>query len=92
MPISRKRYPSDWQEIRSHILERAGNRCELCGSRNGGPQWKTKSKVVITVHHIDGNPRHNHKANLIALCQRCHNKLDVYYKIRRRQKKSAGNS
>lgn len=37
MPISlenKSRYPSDWKQIRSKILERAGNKCEICGVAN----------------------------------------------------------
>lgn len=36
MPCDYKKYPPNWEtEIRPQILERAGNRCELCGAENG---------------------------------------------------------
>jgi hypothetical protein len=37
MPISKenkKLYPSNWKEIREHIRNRAGNKCEKCGVEN----------------------------------------------------------
>ncbi len=36
MPINYKNYASNWKsEIRPRILERAGNKCEVCGVENG---------------------------------------------------------
>jgi len=36
MPINYKEYPANWKtEIRPAILERAKNRCEVCGVENG---------------------------------------------------------
>ncbi|KKK85807.1 hypothetical protein LCGC14_2769540, partial [marine sediment metagenome] len=38
MPIrfeNKNRYPDNWSEIRKRILERAGNKCELCGAGHG---------------------------------------------------------
>jgi len=35
MPIDYNRYPKDWKETRARILERANNRCEVCGLENG---------------------------------------------------------
>jgi hypothetical protein len=34
-PENRARYPSNWQEVRSAILERAGHKCEQCQVGNG---------------------------------------------------------
>jgi len=35
MPISYSNYPKNWKtEIRPAVLERAGNRCEICGVEN----------------------------------------------------------
>lgn len=30
------------------------------------------TKIVLTVHHLDGDPTNCDRDNLIALCQRCH--------------------
>lgn len=34
-PENRARYPNNWQEIRTAILERANNCCEQCRVKNG---------------------------------------------------------
>jgi hypothetical protein len=34
MPIDIKRYPANWEELRAKVLERAQNRCEICGVEN----------------------------------------------------------
>ena len=47
-------------------------------------QWTTK--IVLTVHHINFDITDNHELNLIALCQRCHLRLDIREKLRRRKK------
>lgn len=33
-------------------------------------------KIVLTVHHRNGDPQNNNHGNLIALCQRCHLQAD----------------
>lgn len=47
-------------------------RCERCGATHGHPHPRTASIVVLTVAHLDQDPRNNDLANLLALCQRCH--------------------
>ena len=83
MPIDYKKYSKDWGKIRQRILERAGNKCELCGAENYKPHWKTKSKVILTIHHIDRDITNNGDKNLLALCQRCHLRLDMPFKKRK---------
>lgn len=85
MPCNYKNYHPQWKFISGNIIKnRAKNRCELCNAENGKPHWKTGSKVVLTVHHIDGDIKNNKPYNLIALCQRCHNKIDLPLRIRHR--------
>ena len=95
MPIDYKKYPDNWKLLRHKILERAGDRCELCFAPNlieiyrhkDLGEWKypysisyienyKPVKIVLTIHHIDGDIKNNHESNLIALCQRCHLRLD----------------
>jgi len=83
MPINYKDYPKNWKEIRKVIMSRANGKCELCDAENYKPHWKTKSKVVLTIHHIDRDKSNNHPLNLIALCQRCHLRLDLYWRIKK---------
>lgn len=35
------------------------------------------TKIILTVHHIDSDKTNSKKQNLIALCQRCHLRLDL---------------
>lgn len=56
-----QRYGTAWRKARKAALERAGRRCEQCGSRTG-----------ISVDHIYGagaDPGHQH---LRVLCGSCH--------------------
>jgi 5-methylcytosine-specific restriction endonuclease McrA len=85
MPIDYKKYPHNWKDIRKCVLHRANHKCELCDAKNYNPHWKTGSKVVLTIHHIDFDVKNNKPYNLIALCQRCHNKLDMPYRIKNRR-------
>jgi len=90
MPISpekRKLYPDNWKEISRLVRDKAGGLCELCKSPEGHPHFITGGKVVLTVHHKNGDPTDRRKLNLIALCQRCHNILDQPF---RRKKKPEG--
>jgi 5-methylcytosine-specific restriction endonuclease McrA len=48
---------------------------------------KDFTKIVLTVHHIDCDPQNNHPYNLIALCQKCHLRLDKYKHFKNRIKK-----
>jgi 5-methylcytosine-specific restriction endonuclease McrA len=42
--------------------------------------------VVLTIAHLDHTPEHNDPANLQALCQRCHNRLDAAHRADTRKK------
>jgi len=86
MPMNKDDYPKDWKAMSLAVREKAGWCCELCPAENGKFHWKTGSKVVLTVHHIDSNKSNNSKYNLIALCQRCHLRLDLEKHINNRKK------
>ena len=94
MPMDKTLYHPNWREISLLVRKNAGFRCELCPAGNGEYHWKTGSKVVLTVHHIDSDKKNNSKHNLIALCQRCHLRLDREKhikngKAKREEKKNA---
>lgn len=94
MPIPKWKqsyYPKNWKEIADSVKERAGWCCELCGKKHGdliNPKEPVKddktreSIVVLTVHHFLGllHPLANKPENLIAVCQRCHLRLDQPFK------------
>lgn len=48
-----------------------------------------KTKIVLTVHHIDSDKQNNDLRNLIVLCQRCHLRLDLHKHIKNRKAKHA---
>ena len=61
-------YPPDWEERRDEVISKAKNRCQEC---------KTKDPIPgIHVHHIKflGRGGSNKISNLLALCERCHEK------------------
>ncbi len=88
-PENRAKYPADWREVSKRIrFERAAGRCECdgrcgedhggrCAARHGEPHPVTGAKVVLTVMHLDHDPTHNDDANLMAGCQKCHNRYDA---------------
>ena len=91
-PENKGRYPKNWKQIRQHILERAGNKCEWCGVENHSMRYNPKTgkevKIVLTIAHLDHTPENCSDNNLRALCQRCHNAYDMSQRIKNRKTKS----
>lgn len=85
MPRDYSKYARNWKEIAKQTILNAENRWELCRAENGKRHWLAGSKVVVTVDHVDGDKRINSKYNLIALCQRCHLRLDLELHISNRK-------
>jgi len=96
------RYPANWKEISARIIERAKHRCELCFApnaemvyRNTDGRWHLHKweadmrpvKIVLTVAHLDPTYSCHDDACLLALCQRCHLKIDIHLR-RHKGKKS----
>lgn len=89
-PEMRALYPPDWPAISLRIrTERAEGRCECvgecgrhdgpdrCTAVNGEPHPVTRSKVVLTVAHLNHQPADCRDENLRAMCQRCHLNYDT---------------
>lgn len=86
-PSEKLRYPKDWKAISLEVREAAGWRCEGspaypdCRAVNAEPHPHTRSRVVLTVAHLDHAPENNgepgNRPNLRAWCQRCHNTYDM---------------
>lgn len=55
--------------IRNYLIEKAGNKCEICGWNKVNP---ITQKVPLEIHHIDGNYLNNNEENLQVLCPNCH--------------------
>ena len=76
-PENKVRYPKNWKQISEDIrFNRAKNKCEKCGCENHKPHPITGSKVILTVAHLDHMPENCDYANLMAMCQKCHNAYD----------------
>lgn len=69
---NRHRYPSNWVDISRAVRDAAGNKCEACDS-------PSVPKRILTVDHIDHDPKNNAVDNLAALCQRCHLRRQAMY-------------
>jgi 5-methylcytosine-specific restriction endonuclease McrA len=93
-PENRELYPPNWPEISRRIrLDRARNQCEGCGAENSQPHPETGAQVVLTVAHLDHDPRNCDDDNLRAWCQKCHNSYDAPVRragIRERRDRAAG--
>ena len=85
MPCDYKKYHPAWKQIRQSILRREDNHCKFCNAENGKPHWKTGSKVVLTIAHLNHIITDIRDYNLAALCQRCHNILDMPYRVDNRR-------
>lgn len=93
MPIkleNKNKYPKNWKSISDEIrFGRAKGRCECkgeCGSHtttgrcvevHGKAAIYAKGKVILTVAHLNHNPKDNRRKNLKAMCQRCHLRYDA---------------
>jgi 5-methylcytosine-specific restriction endonuclease McrA len=83
-PEMRPLYGKDWAALSRRLRsERAGNCCEWCGVANGQLNLFTGSRVVLTVAHLDQNPRNNAEHNLAVLCQKCHLNHDRPFNLRK---------
>lgn len=88
-PENRGRYPRNWRQISDTIrFERAEFRCECagecrtghatrCTAVHGHPHPITRSKVTLTVAHLDHTPENCAFTNLKAMCQACHLAYDT---------------
>ena len=74
--MRRSLYPPDWRAISLRIRERDKWRCRWCAARQGEPHPVTGSRVVLTVAHLNHEPSDCREANLLSLCQKCHNDYD----------------
>jgi len=72
-------YPKNWTLLAKQAKHRAAWRCEHCGiqfnpNTNTAPDHTRTDglPLVLTVHHLDGDPSNNQWTNLLSCCQRCH--------------------
>lgn len=68
----RNEYPPDWPETAARVKAEAGNRCIRCQHPHD-----PAAGYCLTVHHLDGDKANGAWWNLLALCQRCHLKVQA---------------
>ena len=75
-PVSRQRvhqiltgYETGKTYVKLLVRNRSNKKCFICNE-----------VMTLQVHHIDGNSKNNVEDNLVALCRRCHIKVDVLRK------------
>lgn len=78
MPMDRKRYPREWNQIALQIKEETGWKCQQCGKqcRRPGETFDTH-KRTLTVAHLNHIPEDCRKENLKAMCAPCHLRYDA---------------
>ena len=80
MPIDRKRYPKDWDELAYQAKVKADWKCQYCGLQCLRPEddrsHLTKSqitKLTLQTHHTSFLPED--REGLICCCCDCHLKI-----------------
>lgn len=65
-------YPPEWPAIARQVKEDANWCCVRCGHPHDPATGHT-----LTVHHLDNNKSNVRWHNLVALCQKCHLKIQA---------------
>lgn len=88
MPMERKRYPTDWEQIAFEKKEATDWKCEMCGKqcRKPGEPFDTH-KRTLTVAHLNHMPEDVSAKNLMAMCAPCHLKYDAQHHAETRKKR-----
>lgn len=69
-------YPDNWPDIAKRIKDASNWLCERCKHPH-----EVETGYVLTVHHLDGNKSNCADWNLVALCQRCHLRIQGRVKM-----------
>jgi len=62
----------EWRKLRERAISRDDRKCCECGVTGSLEAFAGRA---LTVHHIDGDARHNRLNNLQTLCVSCHRNL-----------------
>ena len=88
MPMDKKRYPTDWDEIARRVKDEADWRCEECGKQCRRPGEPFKGhRFTLTVAHLNHTPEDCRRENLRALCAPCHLRYDAQHHAETRRHK-----
>ena len=87
MPMDRKKYPANWDQLARAVKDETGWKCEECGRQCYRPGEKVESFAnVLTVAHLNHKPWDCRRENLRALCSGCHNRYDAKHRAETRRK------
>ena len=56
MPFDKQLYHPEWRSIRDRIIQRAGNKCEVCGVENGAIGARNKNgewMSELSIHQLN---------------------------------------
>jgi 5-methylcytosine-specific restriction endonuclease McrA len=67
----------EWDVLSLRVKEEQGWKCKFSDAPQGLANPITGSIVVLTTAHLDHDDTNNARANLAALCQRCHLRHDL---------------
>jgi hypothetical protein len=82
---NRKKIPQE-SKIRAELQKEISSKCPFCDNTDVGH---------FHIHHIDSDPAHNDKKNLLLVCPNCHSKMtkgDISQEIVESRKKELHNS
>jgi hypothetical protein len=84
---------AEYLAFRAAVRERAGDRCEVCGAKNGEPKASPDKRFVCGLSHTDQDPR-KHDVKLARwLCKGCHlahDRANNYARSRRLKARAVG--
>ena len=88
MPMDRKRYPEEWEQIALAKKESVGWHCEQCGKqcRRPGEPFDTHRRT-LTVARLNHTPEDVMPENLMAMCVPCHLRYDAQHHAETRRKR-----
>ena len=66
-------YPKNWGDIANRVKKVANWHCVKCGHKHD-----PETGYTLTVHHVNGVTDDCRLSNLVAVCQRCHLRMQVY--------------
>ena len=92
--MDKSAYPKDWKRRVQARCKLVGDCCERCGVPYGALRISKKTGLWYVVYLQGCHPLELHgdpEADVMALCQSCHNQYDAPYRaqMRRQQKKPA---
>ena len=92
MPMDRKRYPPNWNNIAMTVKEKSGWVCQKCGKqcRKPGENFDTHRRT-LTVAHLNHNPEDCREENLMAMCAPCHLRYDAAHHAETRKRRMEWN-